>query len=588
VQVTDIIPRVLSTARNVRLYPLHSQTITASIEQLAEVLQGFLGRQPSLTLARASGSLLVNGRRVDTSDLGEISTGFIDFLKALGLNSLTFLRDVSAKEVSVFVSALRQTPASGYGIDFWKEFAKGNGLSHILFDEIVYDVKVAQTLREAEMSQPAEESEEAALEAGAKERLLTEDAAEDLSDQELVEEFSKEPFDAFLEAMPNRATDLLQQGNGKRVRQMLQWLFREFSSRDIGLREKIVNVSRVTLDTVPLGFKQGLTKLLADPLFVVFTNETDPKLVGVVAGLLHRMAGNLIQFSDYLLATRIFSQLHDRYKQLEETKDLRAQKLARILDRKLELKTQKLLMDDLHSGVPARQEHAAQVLGSLGPASMSMLVDIIKQEDDIRVGQLAAGLLAEQGPKAAKALKSELVLGMTGLERARILDVVDTVTRTLNTELAYSLGDRDPDVREAAFRLAERLNDKQVVTLLVDCAKGIETALATSAIRCLGKLKPSGITEFLVSLLTSSKDKARVIACCQALGQVGDPESVDPLVGILVAKGFLFIGNKWDAEIRAAAAFALRQISDPRAAQVLVTLANDRDPRIRQIAKAYG
>ena len=59
-------------------------------------------------------------------------------------------------------------------------------------------------------------------------------------------------------------------------------------------------------------------------------------------------------------------------------------------------------------------------------------------------------------------------------------------------------------------------------------------------------------------------------------------------MGILIAKGFLFIGKKWDAEVRAAAAFALRQISDPRVAEVLVVLANDRDPRIRQIAKAYG
>jgi len=47
------------------------------------------------------------------------------------------------------------------------------------------------------------------------------------------------------------------------------------------------------------------------------------------------------------------------------------------------------------------------------------------------------------------------------------------------------MGDGNPAVRQAAFRLAERLNDSQAVQLLLDYARNPETGLAVEAIESL-------------------------------------------------------------------------------------------------------
>jgi HEAT repeat protein len=213
------------------------------------------------------------------------------------------------------------------------------------------------------------------------------------------------------------------------------------------------------------------------------------------------------------------------------------------------------------------------------------LIEIIKREGDLRVRQLAASLLAQLGARAARAYKKELVLEITPEERVRMLEVGDTVTRALKTELAFALGDADPGVREAAYELAARLNDARITPLLMDYAAHQDPVMAAGAIKCLGRLKPSGLVNRLAGIMKSSKDQALQIACCQALGQVADPAAIEPLTRILAPRGFLRFGKRWPADVRAAAAYALAQISDPRATKALASLAKEADPRLKQLAR---
>jgi HEAT repeat protein len=166
-----------------------------------------------------------------------------------------------------------------------------------------------------------------------------------------------------------------------------------------------------------------------------------------------------------------------------------------------------------------------------------------------------------------------------------MLEVGDTVTRALKTELAFALGDADPGVREAAYGLAARLNDARITPLLVDYAAHKDPVMAAGAIKCLGKLKPPGLVKLLAGIMKSAKDQALQVACCQALGQVADPAAVEPLTRILTSGGFLRFRKRWPADVRAAAAYALAQISDPRAAKTLASLAKDPDPRLKQLAR---
>ena len=90
--------------------------------------------------------------------------------------------------------------------------------------------------------------------------------------------------------------------------------------------------------------------------------------------------------------------------------------------------------------------------------------------------------------------------------------------------------------------------------------------------------------EVLISLLDSCKESERLIACCQALGRIGDPASIEPLAQIMIPRRFFSLRTKRDPRVRASAAFALTQIAHPRVVEILTTYLEDSDSRIRQIA----
>ena len=130
----------------------------------------------------------------------------------------------------------------------------------------------------------------------------------------------------------------------------------------------------------------------------------------------------------------------------------------------------------------------------------------------------------------------------------------------------------------------ERLNDQRLTPLLVDYASHKDSTIAIAALKSLGKMKPAGAVGVLVSLLDSSKDRERVIAACRALEQIADPASIAPLAKVIAPRGFFSFQKPRDPLVRATAAFALAQISDPRVTEILTLHLEDSDWRIRQTA----
>ena len=153
-------------------------------------------------------------------------------------------------------------------------------------------------------------------------------------------------------------------------------------------------------------------------------------------------------------------------------------------------------------------------------------------------------------------------------------------------EFLYGIGDENQQVREAAYRLAERVNDSHMADVLLEFARSHEGEPAIGAIQWLGKMGREGIEEHLIALLTTSKNDALCTACCRALGQIAKPVAIEPLCEILAPRRVLFFRKNRDAQLRAAAAVALGQISDPRAAQRLAIFKDDPDSRVREVARS--
>ncbi len=559
-----LVPRVLrallGAARNVKLYPLGSRQVATAVDQLLESLSAVLSRRPILTLARVEGSLLVNGAKAP-GNVDTLADSVLAFFSSTELESITFVETLTREEILIFVGALKDLPAV-VEPSFWPALARERDLHGLIFNDRRYATSLVESVLETVESDPDPEASALAS-------------------------LSEEPTDALIDALPAVGKELLVKGEHAAVRKVMRRVFADYADQEPAVREKIVRNCRGLLETLIQALQHQFTAIVADHVLQAFREEKDDNILGELAGLLYQMTGSILQFADFTLAGRIFAELRDRQRELMATPRATGRGFA-VLNRKLDASTKALLMEELQSKDPERQERAALVLESLGKPAISLLIEVIKQEKDFRTRQLAAGLLSRLGKDAADRIKQEVVLEVTSEQRFRILEVIDVVTRDLKTELAFCLSDVNPKVRRAAFRLSERLNDKQVLELLVDFARHEDIGVAKGAIRSLASLRSPHAVGALVSTLQVTKDPERAIACAQALAQLGDPVAVPALEAVLVARRFPLLGGlRWDDQVRATAAFALAHIGGDRAKSVLKRVVNDSDPRIRQIA-LYG
>jgi len=561
----SLVPRILrallGAAKNVKLYPLGSRQVSTAIDLLVEELSTALTRRPVLTLARAQGSLLVNGAKAPTGGFETLSDSVVALFSTSELESITFLVSLTREELVIFVGALKELPAV-VEPSFWPALAREREIHGLVFNDRRYAASIIDSVLETVETDLDPGDPEASALAG----------------------LSDEPTEALIDALPTIGKDLLVKGEHPLVRKVMRRVFADYAAQDVAVREKIVRSCRALLETLIQALQHQFTAIVADHVLKAFREEEDDHILGELASLLYQMTGSILQFADFTLAGRIFAELRDRQRELMKTPRATGRGFA-VLNRKMDASTKALLMEELQSKDPERQERAALVLESLGKPAISLLIEVIKQEKDFRTRQLAAGLLSRMGRDAADRIKQEVVLEVTSEQRFRILEVIDVVTRDLKTELAFCLSDVNPKVRRAAFRLSERLNDKQVLELLVDFARHPDIGVAKGAIRSLASLRSPHAVGALVSTLQVTKDPERAIACAQALAQLGDPVSVPALESVLTARKFPVLGGlRWDDQVRATAAFALAHIGGDRAKSVLKKVINDPDPRIRQIA----
>ncbi|MEE8146989.1 MAG: HEAT repeat domain-containing protein, partial [Longimicrobiales bacterium] len=289
--------------------------------------------------------------------------------------------------------------------------------------------------------------------------------------------------------------------------------------------------------------------------------------------------------ADYPVAGRMLLEIKARREALHQSKDEDSRRLAKMLSRRLDVTSKTLIEADLKSGDPERHERAAQVVGSLGAPGIPLLIGVIKQERDFRARQTAASLLAEMGPEAGREMKRAVATEVLVEQRFRALEVIDTVTRDLGDELEYSLGDHNPKIRRAAFQLFERLHQDDLIDVVLPYARNDDHSVAKGAIRSLAVLKSERAAQAVASVLEEAKDDETAMACCQALGQIGDPAGIDALAKAL-KRDFFGVGRQREEQVRATAAIALRQINHPRAAKVLSRYVRDPDRRVKQLARS--
>jgi diguanylate cyclase (GGDEF)-like protein len=562
------IPTILrflqGTAQNAKLYPLDSKPVSKSIEQLRASLQEVLSRHPTLSLARAGDSLLVNGARIDTTGFAPLASSSVEFLESAGLDSITFSSGLPISELLAFIEAIRTPAEASQQPDFWEQLGQEKDLTSISFNQRRYVAGMVQTLLSAVDVEIEEED-------------IDEDEA-----ARFAERMTEEPLEALRDSLPRFGKELLVKGEHRLLKQLLRRLFDDFENQTPTEREMTVLACHALLDGLMLGLQHKFTELAVNSILDALSHETEPRVLQEMATTLYGMAGCCLYFSDYQTASRILSELRARKRSIAHAGDGKGS-LARLLDRRLDNTAIDLLKDDLKSAAGDRQERAAQVIGNLGRNSIPLLIDVIKEEKDFRTRQISARLLSEQGPEAGEQIRRALVTEVTVEQRFRLLEIIDTVTRNLRAELIFCFGDSSAKIRRAAFRLFERLHQDDLIETILPMARDSDSAVAKGAIRSIAHLRSAAAVAALSKILEETDQPRVATACCQALGELRSPDCIEPLAMVL-SKKKLF-RRRWDPQVRVTAAMALRHIDHPKARAALKRFGGDQEVSVRQLAR---
>ncbi|KKO19819.1 MAG: hypothetical protein DCC43_07735 [Candidatus Brocadia sp.] len=141
--------------------------------------------------------------------------------------------------------------------------------------------------------------------------------------------------------------------------------------------------------------------------------------------------------------------------------------------------------------------------------------------------------------------------------------------------LIQAISDTSEEVRAEAIQALGEIGDERAVKPLVHALDDESLNVREKAAKSLGKLGKREAGDALISALSKNTDLSIVCALIEALGQIGDPRAVEPLL--------MFLTHK-ESQIREYTAAALGKLRDSRAVDALIAALNDEQERVRWYA----
>jgi len=558
--IQRVISALLGAYSKLKLYPAHGPVAREAVEQVISELKVFFSNRPVLNIARIESSLLVNGVKLDTSSFEAMAESFIKFLADARLNSVTFLKKVSLNDMIGFIAVASESSERELDEAFWQEIVLEKQIKGILFDQRVYEIF-------------DEHPGESGMEPGADVEAAL--MAEEVEPPEDIEN----EFD--INSFPDRVRDLFLSGDRKSAGILLQKLCKKYQIVDETGRNSLLEIFDVILKPEDWRPSASYFKFILTQAMPLFEDEGNSELKNRAGEILFCCGEMFILYGDYTLGAWIFTKL----------RNFSAAGNSPIFDEKnapgqpLDTKIIEIVIDDLKSEDRSRQQDAYQLLSSFGGWIVPLLIETLKRESNMRARRLGTELIKDKGNDAVFMFKKSLMNESRPEYRARMLDVIDSISMDLMVELSDTLSDPADVVRRSAFRMAERLNTPEVKQLLLELARSDDPDLAAPAINSLGKLNAAEAVETLIAVMEKSDEKEVVVASCRAMGQIADPLFVVALENILMPKRRMFFQKKTETAVRVAAVYAVSQIKDSRVAPLLNALAEDPDYRVREVLK---
>ncbi|MCF8095336.1 MAG: diguanylate cyclase [Desulfobacteraceae bacterium] len=558
-RVRRVISTLMGAYGQLKLYPSGGPVAKKAISRLAAELQECLFKNHALTISRVEDSLLVNGVRVDAAGYGALFGGMVEMLANAGLNSLTFSRNLSETDLEIFFETLFHTPGEKLNSGFWEKFARTRQFSGLFFDRRIYGVRRVNPLAADRKS--AKKYDQSG---GDKEKTKT-----------------PEPGDQDLAGL---IRDLFLKREIERLSTILYSITEKYTRSNQACRMDLIENFNKILHPQDWHPRAAYIKLVAARLMIpVFEAEKDKEKVRKISGILYEAAAKLILYGEYPPAVRIFTRLK-KHPQFVETTGLETWDKPHAFGKQLDPRIADILVSDLKATGQTRRQEACQLISTMGRGMTPMLIDIIKQEQDIRTRRLGAELLSRMGDQAVEQLRQSLIRESRAEEKSRILEVIDSVTTDLATELKYTMTDAQEQVRRSAFRLARRLDTPEIDPLLIELARSTRADLAIEAINTIGRRSTAGAGNVLTEILSKTKDQDVLVEVCRAMERIGSSDFIQPLAKILMPKRRWCRRRRHSPSVRIAAAHAVCRIPGEHIQIMMQALKRDPNARVREAA----
>ncbi|HKK92916.1 MAG TPA: HEAT repeat domain-containing protein [Longimicrobiales bacterium] len=235
----------------------------------------------------------------------------------------------------------------------------------------------------------------------------------------------------------------------------------------------------------------------------------------------------------------------------------------------------------------ASRADRVRLLRQLGELSVRVLVDEAHRDPAEQIGGLRerramVDMLLEIGPDAPQVINEMMEddrwyvvrNGVQVLGEAGLSDGLQHLTGTVAHE--------DARVRRASVVALQQIGGDAAGLLALARLDDEDASVRAAAARAVGALGAERGVRQLLALLDREADDDVIVAACRALGDYRDPSAVTALEK--KATGSFF--SKSPTEIRIAAYRALAAIGTPKAQQLLLEAANDKDSRVRSAVRA--
>ena len=584
-----------------RKQPVGSAPVVNATRAICQSLKPLLAETGVITIADKGQGLMINTVPLDLAQYGSTGKTFWDTLVRHNGSGLTIAQGVDEREIDVFLSALAEGSEVFVGL-LWAAWLGENDVTHLYVDQLVRSARIikdagAPRAREeeptdvldeeapseqppaeaeappgAEQAQAAAAPETASAEAPTKEPEIVREVFYGMEDEvlsrEQVGQFSKTLRTALLKSdIP------VLDGFADRVGRRL-----EGGGPEVQLQ---------ALELVGNGMRQAAAMgnlffvgKLYNAIFHALNEVKDQRLFGMLVDLGCEAALNAIKWGDYEIAKKLIWAFQKfRRPGVSGSPGSRQAELG--LEKLAKSDAFGLLLADIASGDPQRQNAAASLLIGFGTVAVPSLVLIIRDSDDFRTRKIAADVLKESGSEACRQLLAQLTPSSPAEQYVRILSVLDSISSNVRADVSSMLYHPEERVRRDAVRVFSRLPRHQAREHLVELAKSDDSTVVSTALAGLGDLAWPAVAAELAHVFPTLRSETLQQECCVALGKTQNPEAVPLLAKILRSMGFLGRFGGKSPELRAAAAWALGMIGTGDAIEVLRRHASDRSSSVR-------